>query len=63
MLRDPDLIKDIMIKDCSSFHANDFHLVPKYDPLMATNPFLSVGETWKRGRNILVPMFSAVKVN
>lgn len=62
VLRDPDLIKDVLIKDCSSFHANDIHLDKKHDPLLATNPFLTTDEDWKRGRSILVPIFSANKV-
>lgn len=62
LLRDPELIKDVMIKDWNSFHANDFPINPKHDPLSAINPFFNVGEAWKRGRSLLVPIFSAIRV-
>lgn len=62
VLRDPDLIKNVLIRDFDSFHGNDQHISEKLDPLLAVNPFLNVGEKWKRGRNSLVPVFSAAKV-
>lgn len=62
ILKDPDLIKDVLVKDCANFHANDFPINEKNDPLMATNPFATQGDIWKRGRSLLVPMFTANKV-
>lgn len=62
VLRDPDLVKNVLIRDFDSFHGNDQHISEKLDPLLAVNPFLNVGEKWKRGRNALVPVFSAAKV-
>lgn len=62
VVRDPDLIKDIIIKDHSSFQKNDFHIDEKNDPLLSTNPFFSQGDPWKRGRVTLIPLFTASKV-
>lgn len=61
VLRDPDLIKDVLVKDFNSFAANDFH-VDEYDPLFGLSPFFCMDETWKRGRNMLAPVFSQAKV-
>ena len=62
VLRDPDLIKDVLIKDFNSFHQNDMFVDEKADPLLANNPFVVTGERWKRSRNMLAPLFTASKV-
>lgn len=61
--RDPDLIKDIIIKDQAHFQANDFIVEEKHDKLWSKNPFFCSGEKWKRMRSMLVPLYTASKVN
>lgn len=61
-MRDPELIKNILIKDYSHFSKNDFHIDEKLDPLLTKNPFFTTGESWKRGRSILLQMFTISKV-
>lgn len=56
VLRDPDLIKDVLVRDWNSFHANDFPVDLKFNPLAAVNSFFNMGEAWKRVRNILGPI-------
>lgn len=63
VLRDPNLIIDVMTRHWGSFHVNDFPVDAKRDPLAAVNPFFNAGEAWKRGRSILVPIFSASKAS
>lgn len=62
MLRDSELIKNVLIRDFNYFEKVNMHMVEKYDPLLAINPFFNIGEKWKRGRNILVSIFSTAKV-
>lgn len=62
VVRDPDLIKDILITQFDSFRANDFNLSKKYDPLLATNPFFTIDDEWREGRKTILPAFSQSKV-
>jgi len=62
MVRDPDLIKDILIKDFPSFSENDFGFDEKEDPLLSSNPFILKDEKWRSARSILAPLFTANKV-
>lgn len=62
MLRDPDLIKSVLVKDFGSFAANDFPLDEKVDPLLAHNPFMVTGERWKTSRQLLTPIFTVSKM-
>nr|QGW35755.1 Cytochrome P450 6a2 [Locusta migratoria migratoria] len=47
MLRDPELVRTIMIRDFASFHDNFFHVNEELDPILARNPFFMKGEPWK----------------
>lgn len=48
MVRDLDLIKNILIKDFSSFQDNDMDVT--HDELFAKNPFILKGNAWKAAR-------------
>lgn len=64
MIRDADLIKDILNKDFNSFRQN--HTIPlseKYDAISATNPFFVIDDAWKESRKSIVPAFSTNKVD
>lgn len=61
-LRDPDLIKDVLIKDHFSFHINEIRFDEKADPLMSLNPFGAIDDTWRKARNVLTPLLTLFKV-
>lgn len=60
MVRDPELIKEVLIKGFRNFSANDFSDVvdEKSDPLFARNPFSLSGEKWKTRRAEITPAFT-----
>uniref|UniRef100_A0A1B0GMN3 Uncharacterized protein n=1 Tax=Phlebotomus papatasi TaxID=29031 RepID=A0A1B0GMN3_PHLPP len=62
LVRDLDIVKDVVAGDFSSFHDNDIVLDPKLDPLFILDPFFSRGDQWKALRNLLSPTFSYAKV-
>jgi hypothetical protein len=44
LIRDPELIKTVLIKEFNSFHDNDVESDPEVDPLFGRNPFVLNGE-------------------
>jgi hypothetical protein len=44
LIRDPDLIKSVLVTDFTSFHDNDFNFEEKNDPAIAMNPFAIKGD-------------------
>lgn len=62
IVRDPELIKTVLISNFSSFHDNDIETSEKTDPLLAKNPFILKGERWKVVRNQITPCFSTGKI-
>jgi hypothetical protein len=44
MLRDPDLIKNVLVRDFTSFHDNDIKINMDTDPMFGRNPFVLRGE-------------------
>jgi len=44
LIRDPEIVKSVLVKDFNSFHNNDIEYVPEVDPLFGRNPFLLTGE-------------------
>lgn len=63
LVRDPDLIKDLVTTNFYSFHNNDAVISKRYDSLSATNPFFKGGDEWREARKTISPMFSQSKVN
>ena len=43
LLRDPEIIRDVIVKEFSSFQDNDFHSNVDIDPLFGRNPFVLRG--------------------
>ncbi|KAG5667101.1 hypothetical protein PVAND_015100 [Polypedilum vanderplanki] len=58
LIRDLDLIKDILVTSFNTFNMNEFSIDPHLDPLIAVNPFCIPGEEWKRKRQQLSPLFA-----
>lgn len=61
-LRDPDLIKDVLIKDHFNFHANEQNFNRHFDSLMMYNPFVATNDSWRKGRTVLTPLLTLFKV-
>ena len=58
LVRDPELIRSILIKDFSYFTDRNVHCNENYDPLSATL-FTVRSEKWKNLRNKLSPAFTS----
>lgn len=63
ILRDPEIVKEVLLKSFGSFHANDIHVNEDIDPISARNPFFSRGERWKTSRSQLTPCFTSRQVD
>lgn len=62
LLRDPDLIRKVLIEDFSSFHDNDFHLSKETDPNIGRDIFVLKGQQWKAMRTKITTVFTANKI-
>ncbi|XP_011150783.2 cytochrome P450 9e2-like [Harpegnathos saltator] len=61
-LRDPELIKDVMVKDFEHFPDHRSFASEEVDPLFDKNVFALRGNRWKEMRNTLSPSFTASKM-
>lgn len=61
MLRDPEVIKQFLVKDFAHFHDRGIFCDVERDPMSATLVNLS-GRKWRNLRTKLTPSFSAVKL-
>ncbi|XP_025157104.1 cytochrome P450 9e2-like [Harpegnathos saltator] len=61
-LRDPELIKDVMVKDFEHFPDHKTFSNEEVDPLFGKNVFSLRGNRWKEMRNTLSPSFTASKM-
>ncbi|XP_046385905.1 cytochrome P450 6k1-like [Ischnura elegans] len=62
VLRDPELIRNVLIRDFAHFGANDVHVDSADDILSRRHIFMLSGEKWKRLRMALSPGFSSGKM-
>jgi len=62
MIRDPDLIKSIAIKNFDSFTDHRGFVDEVNDPLFGKNLFSLRGEKWRDVRNLLSPAFTSSKM-
>ncbi|XP_014476474.1 PREDICTED: uncharacterized protein LOC106745409 [Dinoponera quadriceps] len=62
LLRDPQLIKDVMVKDFEHFPGHSTFANEELDPLFGKNVFSLHGDRWKEMRNTLSPSFTANKM-
>lgn len=62
VLRDPELIKDITVKNFSNFHDNESFVDEKIDPIIAKNPFFLKGSRWKTVRTQVTSNITTGKV-
>lgn len=61
LVRDPQIIKDIFIKDFQSFNHRGFSFDPKVDP-MADNILIQKDDAWKNMRTQTSPAFTSGKL-
>lgn len=61
IVRDPNILRDIFIKDFSSFYHRGTYTNENIDP-MSNNLLLQNGEKWKHNRSKLTPAFSSGKL-
>ncbi|KAJ8728420.1 hypothetical protein PYW08_016805 [Mythimna loreyi] len=62
IIRDPDLIKSIIIKDFDHFTDHREFFTEESDPLFAGSLFLMKGERWRQMRTTLSPAFTGSKM-
>lgn len=62
LIRDPELVKTITVKEFRSFQNNDFEVNKKIDPLIGRNPFFLNDSEWKTARQQLTPFFTNSKL-
>ncbi|CAG9858621.1 unnamed protein product [Phyllotreta striolata] len=62
MIRDPELLRNILVKDFKHFTDNDFEVDKEIDPVFGRNPFVLKGQEWKHKRAQLTPCFTSGKM-
>ncbi|XP_011705528.1 PREDICTED: cytochrome P450 9e2-like [Wasmannia auropunctata] len=62
LVRDPELIKDIVVKDFEHFPDHRSFIDESVEPLFSKNIFALRGDRWREMRNILSPSFTASKM-
>lgn len=62
LLRDPELIKSVLLTNFNKFNRNIMFLDEQKDPILAKNPFFSTGDKWKMQRAQLTRMLSSAKL-
>jgi cytochrome P450 family 6 len=61
IIKDPDMIKNFLLKDFDYFHDHGFVFDEKIDPFTG-NLFMLNGQKWKHLRAVLSPTFSSGKI-
>uniref|UniRef100_A0AAR5Q360 Cytochrome P450 n=2 Tax=Dendroctonus ponderosae TaxID=77166 RepID=A0AAR5Q360_DENPD len=62
IVRDPELISKILVKDSHVFFNNDFSVDPKLDAMQGASPFVQKDRQWKTTRTLLSPGFTSGKM-
>ncbi|XP_050295639.1 probable cytochrome P450 28d1 [Anthonomus grandis grandis] len=71
LLRDPELVYRVLVKDFKSFRNNEMFIDKDTDPIFGRNPFILRDQEWKDTRQMLTPgmtsgkmknMFSTIEV-
>ncbi|GBP63486.1 Cytochrome P450 9e2 [Eumeta japonica] len=60
--RDPELLRQIMVRDFNSFTDRGVHIGTECDPLFGKNLFMLQGPKWREMRNALTPAFSGARM-
>ena len=62
LIRDPELVKNILVKDFQNFVDRTFSLEDTFDPLFAKNISVLKGQLWRHLRTNLTPVFTSLKM-
>ncbi|XP_062540503.1 probable cytochrome P450 308a1 [Armigeres subalbatus] len=62
VVRDLELVKEVLVGSFQQFNKNSFEVDESIDPLVAINPFTQSGDLWKERRAQVVPVFSQTKI-
>jgi cytochrome P450 family 6 len=62
LIRDPELVKNILVKDFQSFVDRIFSFEDKFDPLFGNNLTVLKGQLWRHLRTNLTPVFTSRKM-
>jgi cytochrome P450 len=62
LVRDPELVKNILVKDFQNFMDRQISTDEKTDPLWANTMFMMKGQRWRELRTSLTPLFSIGKM-
>lgn len=62
LLREPEIVKRVLVSDFQSFQNNLLHLDTKTDPFMSKNPFFSWNGEWKEMRSQMINNMSQKKL-
>ncbi|KAK6642292.1 hypothetical protein RUM44_014015 [Polyplax serrata] len=62
LIRDPALIRQILLNDFTYFRNNDAEIDPEHDPIFGRNLFVLKDDIWKKNRALLTPAFTPGKI-
>jgi cytochrome P450 len=62
LIRDPELVKNILVKDFQIFMDHMFSVEEKFDPLLANIMPNLKGQVWRNLRRNLAPVFTSSKM-
>ncbi|XP_043284584.1 cytochrome P450 9e2-like [Venturia canescens] len=62
LIRSPELLKSIVVKNFDHFTDHRYFVDPELNPLFSKNLFTLRGEKWKEVRNLLTPAFTGSKM-
>jgi len=62
VIRDPELVKNVLVKDFQNFMDRTFAVEDKFDPLFGNNLGVLKGQLWRHLRTNLSPVFTSRKM-
>lgn len=62
LIRDPALIKSVLVTNFTNFQHNMDRVDSKLDPLLSKTPFFSAGQVWKHSRSRIIQNFSGKRL-
>jgi cytochrome P450 len=62
LIRDPELVKNILVKDFQTFMDHIASFEKQIDPLIGNNLFALKGQLWRHLRTNLTPVFTSRKI-